>query len=186
MISKVILLHGKNVDPTQKWYPWFAKEMAAKKIRCYIPMLPHSDEPLIEEWKTAIAALHPDKDTILIGHSRGGVAVLRWLENQPQDVKVKRVILVAANSGLTRNHTIVSETNHGFYTKEGYDFAKIRQHCHDFVVLHSKDDAWVPYTAGVENAQGLHAQLITFENKGHFGEGVADIPELISFVTKDS
>jgi hypothetical protein len=172
-------MHGKNVGPNDKWYPWFGDEVRKLGIEYYAPELPKSDNPYIEEWKQCLEELHPDKDTVLIGHSRGGVAVLRWLEDQPPSVKVKKVILVAANSGFADKMAIKSETNHGFYTKEGYDFAKISQRCDNFVVLHSKDDQWVPYEAGLENTEGLHARLLTFENKGHFGKGVDEVPELI-------
>lgn len=181
---KVILLHGKNADPTSKWYPWFAKTMQERGIECNIPLLPQSDDPDIEAWKRKIHELHPDEDTVLIGHSRGGVALLRWHEDQPANVRVKKVILIAANSGFLHRRAIPAESNHGFYTKEGYDFAKIRQHCNDFVVLHSKDDQWVPYDNGEENAAGLHAKFLAFENKGHFGKGVDEIPELVKEVLK--
>lgn len=109
---------------------------------------------------------------------------MRWLEAQPPERKVKKVILIATNSGFVHKRTVKNETNHGFYTKQGYDFTKIKQHCSDFVVLHSKDDQWVPYEAGVENTKGLGARLLTFEDKGHFGKGVEQIPELVKEILR--
>jgi len=88
---------------------------------------------------------------------------MRWLETQPPEQKVKRVILVAANSGRLSDKAIASETNYGFYTKLGYNFEKIKTHCDDFVVLHSKDDPWVPFAAGQQNAIGLSAHFLQFE-----------------------
>lgn len=125
----VILMHGKGADPTQKWYPWLAQELAARHIPFDAPALPNADEPHIKEWQDALTSLQPSQGTVLIGHSRGGVAVLRWLEGQPKDLRVESVILVATNSGFIKNQTISGETNYGFYTEEGYDFLKIRQHC---------------------------------------------------------
>jgi len=179
----VVLMHGKNTDPSQKWYPWLASEMSARHVPYHAPTLPNTDEPFIDEWKSALNDSHPGQDTILIGHSRGGVAILRWLEDQPESSKVKRVILIAANSGLSKNRTIPDETNHGFYTDRGYDFAKIRSHCEEFFVLHSKDDQWVPYAHGIENSESLHAELLTFEDRGHFGKGVNEIPELLKLIS---
>jgi predicted alpha/beta hydrolase family esterase len=175
-------MHGKNVGPSDKWYPWFADEVQKLGFEYYAPALPKSDNPYIEEWKQCLDELRSGEDTVLVGHSRGGVAVLRWLEDQPPSVKVKKVILVAANSGFTDKMAIKSETNYGFYTQQGYNFAKIKQHCNNFVILHSKDDQWVPYEAGLENAKGLSAQLLSFEDKGRFGKGVDTIPELINEV----
>jgi hypothetical protein len=39
----------------------------------------------------------------------------------------------------------------------------------------------VPYEAGIENAKGLGARLLTFEDRKHFGTGVDEVlPELIA------
>ncbi|MFZ4648928.1 MAG: RBBP9/YdeN family alpha/beta hydrolase [Patescibacteria group bacterium] len=176
---RIVLIHGKNTDPTKKWYPWL-KEVAMKKGFVFIaPVLPHPDEPIMAEWLAAIDKTEPDEDTIMIGHSRGGVAILRWLENQAPEMKVKKVILVATNSGRLCDKPIASETNHGFYTDEGYDFKKIKSHCQDFIVLHSKDDPWVPFASGEFNAQGLSAKFLRFENYEHFGNKFSMLPELL-------
>ena len=116
----------------------------------------------------------------LIGHSRGGVAILRWLESQENDKKVRKVILVATNSGFLKDWLIPSETNHGFYTEDGYDFEKIKKHCTDFTVIHSKDDQWVPFKDGEKNAKDLNAKFIIFEDKNHFGINTTPkFPELL-------
>ena len=176
---KVILLHGLNTNPTEKWYPWLAKEMGQRDIACVMPALPSPSNPDIAEWVAELDKLQPNEDTILIGHSRGGVAILQWLEAQPVALKVKKVILIATNSGFVQKMVIKDETNRGFYTDKGYEFEKIKLHCDDFVIFHSKDDRWVPYKAAVENAEGLDARLLTFEDRGHFGKEIAEIPKLI-------
>ncbi len=86
----VILIHGKDTNPSQKWYPWLISEMKNRGIKCLAPELPKPSDPVLSEWINEIDKLNPDKDSILIGHSRGGVAILRWLQKQPQDKKVKR------------------------------------------------------------------------------------------------
>lgn len=176
---KIVLIHGKNTDPTKKWYPWLKEEAKNNKIDFIAPILPHSNDPIMDEWLAKIDDSKPDEDTIMVGHSRGGVAILRWLEKQEPKIKVKKVILVATNSGRLCDKPIASETNYGFYTKEGYDFEKIKNHCSDFVVFHSKDDPWVPFSAGENNAQGLSAKFLQFENYQHFGEKFNRIPELL-------
>jgi len=37
---KVILMHGKDATPDDKWYPWFKKELEKKKLR-YIFLFCH-------------------------------------------------------------------------------------------------------------------------------------------------
>lgn len=158
---KVILLHGKDKDSTHIWYPWLKQALTSRGVLCEAPNLPHADNPKIDEWLQVIDALNPDANTVLVGHSRGGMAILRWLESRQQPVL--RVVLVAANSA-----NIVDTKDSDFYSGP-YDFSAIRKYCDQFIVMHSKDDKWVPYGAGVENAEGLDARLISFDGRNHFG-----------------
>jgi len=176
---KVVLMHGKDSSPADKWYPWFTSELKKRGIEATAPVLPHAADPVMDEWLAELDKTTPDAETVLVGHSRGGVAVLRWLEKQPEDFKVKKVLLIATNSGDVADRHIPSETNYGFYTEDGYDFEKIKTHCDEFVVFHSTDDEWVPFSNGEKIAAGLDAKFLTFENKGHFGRSVSEFPELI-------
>jgi predicted alpha/beta hydrolase family esterase len=97
----VILMHGKNTNPSEKRYPWLKEAMEEYDIPYIGPKLPDADDPEIQAWVDKLDMLCPDEDSILVGHSRGGVAILRRLEQQDPDVKVTKVILVATNSGLS-------------------------------------------------------------------------------------
>ncbi len=185
--ANVVLMHGKNTNPNEKWYPLLAEEMKRNNTDFIAPVLPKANDPEINEWMNELEKTNPNQNSIIVGHSRGGVAILRWLEKQPENFKVKKVILVATNSGDSekRNKT---ENNKGFFTKEGYDFEKIKKHCDDFVILHSKDDKWVPFEAGEQNAKGLKAKFLKFNNKGHFGVQLKEqgIPELLNEILHGS
>jgi uncharacterized protein len=174
-MNRIILLHGKDKCPTDIWYQSFKQDCVEAGMVCDIPELPGGEVPVLSEWLAVLDSMKPDEDTILVGHSRGGMAILRWLETP--DRKIRRVILVAANSA-----NIKDRAKGDFYTGP-YDFATIRSNCKDFVVLQSKDDQWVPYQAGLENADGLQAKLIIFEDMGHFtrksdGSPMTEFPEL--------
>lgn len=181
--KNVILIHGKRSNPSSYWYPWLKTELQNKDIACYIPLLPHADDPIIDEWKAELDNEQPNEQTILIGHSRGGVAVLRWLEQQPEHLKISKVILISTGSGFPPE-TYKSENSKGFYTPKGYDFDAIKQHCDDFVVIHSQDDPVVPFAAGEENAKGLNARFIQFKNRGHFdaNSNTTEFPELLNVI----
>lgn len=146
MKINVILLHGKDTDPTKKWYPRLEIQMKKHNLDFVAPVLPNPENPYIEDWLLEIDKVNPNENTILIWHSRGWVAVLRYLEKQNNNFRVKKVILIATNSWYIKNMRS-DENSNWFYTDEGYDFEKIKTYCSDFVVLHSKDDKWVPYRA---------------------------------------
>lgn len=158
---RVIFMHGKDKTPNDIWYPWLKTELTKAGITCDIPDFPRREMPQINEWLGVLDSLRPDAETVLVGHSRGGMAILRWLETRQKPVA--KVVLAAANSA-----TIEDPAKGDFYSGP-YNFAAIRQYCQDFVVLHSRDDPWVPYTGAIENAQGLGAKLMTFEGRAHFG-----------------
>ena len=178
--TKVILMHGKDTNPSKKWYPWLKLKVKENNTFFIAPILPNPKDPEIDKWLYELDKTKPDENSILIGHSRGGVAILRWLEKQPKNFKVKKIILVATNSGHSEKMN-KSENNKGFFTKEGFDFEKIKSHCNDFVVLHSEDDEWVPFSAGEENSKALDSKFLKFNNKGHFGKSLPNqaIPELL-------
>ncbi|MCK5319767.1 alpha/beta hydrolase [Candidatus Parcubacteria bacterium] len=182
----VILIHGKDTDPTKKWYPWLKKEVEKKGVKFIAPKLPKAEDPVLIEWLNEIENSKPDENTIFVGHSRGGVAILRWIEKLPENKKIKKVILVAANNPAVSEKNQKKDT-HGFYELGEYNFEKIKHHCNNFVVLHSKDDEWVPFSAGEENAKGLNAKFLKFNNRGHFGKKLPkqEISELLNEILKE-
>jgi predicted alpha/beta hydrolase family esterase len=186
---KVILMHGKDATPEDKWYPWFKTACEREGWKFTAPVLPKSADPVLKEWVDELENCKPDEETVLVGHSRGGVAVLRFLEQMNVDEKVKAVILVATNDGRRSHKAIPTETNYGFYTEAGYNFDEIKSHSDNFFVLHSTDDHVVPYQAGVENAAGLGVELMSFSDRRHFGSKgdgtcVTEIPELIEIISR--
>ncbi len=175
-------MHGKDATPESKWYPWFREEMITRDHEYVAPILPQTSNPVLAEWIVDLAECQPDGNTVIVAHSRGGVATLRFLESAPADLKIRALILIATNRSEISERSRLDEENNGFYTSSDYDFAKIRSHCDTVYVLHSTDDEWVPYSAGEHIAKGLQAKFLSFDQYGHFGRLARTVPELLEII----
>lgn len=177
MPSRVLLFHGRNKTPQQAWYPWFVETCKENGIDCIAPQMPMTDPPVLREWLQIITELNPDDSTVLVGHSRGGMAILRWLEQAPDNVKVQRVVLVAAN-----NPDVPDQAMGDFYGFP-YNFEKIKQHCSEFVQFHSRDDDFVPFKAGELNIAGLEGKLFDYHGLEHFGNNLTRMRDIFEVAT---
>ena len=169
--GRVILLHGKDKSSKDVWYPWVGEVAQRLGYGFVSPDLPKTHEPELNEWLEVLRELSPAEDDIIIGHSRGGMAALRYLERN--NTKVRGIVLVAAN-----NPTIEDGRADSFYLDGQYDFDTIRTRASQFAVLHSRDDRWVPFESGEINAEGLGVSLYATEGKNHFGKTTDGVEQL--------
>lgn len=172
MLKRVILLHGRKKTPTESWYPWFVKTCQEYGIECTAPRMPVEDPPVLKDWVKVINDLKPDANSILVGHSLGGMAILRWLEQAADDVRVSKVVLVAVPNPNVLVHGLSD-----FYGKD-YDYAKIKKHCDTFIQFHSIDDDIVPFKAGELNIAGLGGELREYKGLEHFGNNLTRMRDI--------
>lgn len=170
--KRVLLIHGRNKTPNDCWYPWFVEICKEYGIECIAPQMPVNDPPVLHEWLKVIDELKPDANTILIGHSRGGMAILRWLEKAGADIQVDKVVLVAAN-----NPNVPDQAMGDFYGKD-YDYTEIKSHCDEFVQFHSIDDDFVPFKSGELNIDGLGGKLLEYKGLEHFGNNLTRMRDI--------
>lgn len=194
-MKRVILVHGWEATPKSDFFPWLKKELDKRKIWAYFPNMPNTNEPEIKAWigflKKKIKEEELDKDTILIGHSIGCQAILRFLEILPKKVKIKRVILVApwVKKDKKTIKALKEEGEQVFeiarpWIETSIDWKKIRNHCKDFVCIFSDNDPYVPLSNKKLFEEMLNAHTIVLHNKSHFNEGagIFKFPEILQFI----
>ena len=104
-MQKVFMLHGicdeeefyspHHPSPSNaQWFPWLQKELVMKGYNCQTPEVPYSYKGHWYDWFGTIDDLSIDDNTILIGHSCGCGAFLKYLSLNP-DIKLAKLILVA-------------------------------------------------------------------------------------------
>lgn len=141
----------------------------------FIPALPGAEHPHSKDWLEIIdkEVKNADNPVILVGSSLGTRAILLYLDKFEQ--KVDTVILIAAfNNNFEENRKRNNGNFAGFFDYS-LDIEKIKKLANKFIIVHSKDDDLIDYKQGIEISNELNAELITYENMGHFnGEERAD------------
>ncbi len=92
-----VLLHGYTGSPERHFFPWLKYELEKRGAKVYLPELPDSQDPKVNEQVAEVLKSAPfDGNTVLVGHSLGGVVALKVLErlNKP----IKKTVLIASYS----------------------------------------------------------------------------------------
>ena len=167
-MKKVILIHGYTSSPKKKKYQVISEELDKLGVEYSIPALPGGKHPHSQEWLSIIEreVKKTDKAVILVGHSLGTRAVLLYLDKFEQ--KVDSVILIAAFNNNFKENRLRKSGNYADFFEYALDIEKIKKLANKFIVVHSKDDDSIDYRQGVEIADELGAELMSYENMNHF------------------
>jgi predicted alpha/beta hydrolase family esterase len=81
-MKRIFIVHGWGGYPTEGWFPWLKTELEQKGFQVFVPQLPDTDHPTIENWVPALTAAvgTPDSDTYFVGHSMGCQTIARYAE----------------------------------------------------------------------------------------------------------
>lgn len=91
MSERLVIVPRWSGDPSSDWYPWARAELARShpELRVDILELPNKSAPVIEQCVAAFESelgrdLSALSSTLLVGHSVGCQALMRYLADQPQ------------------------------------------------------------------------------------------------------
>lgn len=171
-MKKVFIIHGFGGVPNGGWFPWLMGKLAKENIfACSLPM-PNPANPVASEWiNTMQSYLEANEEIILVGHSLGGTAVLRYLESLNSGVKIGGVVLVAPVSEKLEVADPTSDFRKidNFFNSE-FDLEKIKNAVNKITIIHGKKDQFVPFEHSEKISKGLGCELITVENGDHFSQ----------------
>lgn len=169
---KIILVHG-NGGGTLKdhWFPSVKKALEAKGLTVVAETMPDNVLARESEWLPFLKdKLHADENSIIIGHSSGAVAAMRYAENN----KLYGSVLIGA---CYTDLGDKDEKKSGYYDRP-WQWDKIKANQKWIVQFASTDDPYIP----IEEARYIHKHLqseYTEENdQGHYG---SDVEEKLEF-----
>ncbi|MDQ5953189.1 MAG: hypothetical protein QG551_417, partial [Patescibacteria group bacterium] len=95
-MKKVYIVHGWDGSPDEPLFLWLDKNLSYKGYEVKRLSMPDPETPLIESWVSKIKQdVNPDENTILVGHSVGCQAVMRYLETQNENLRISGLLLLA-------------------------------------------------------------------------------------------
>lgn len=118
-------------------------------------------------------------DAILIGHSSGAVAILKYLENH----RCKLAILVGVySSDLGDENEKLSQ-----YFDDEWQWEEIKANADKIIIFASKDDPYIPISEPQAIKEKINAEYHEYLDEGHFGSdvGKTEFPEIILAVKKN-
>lgn len=179
MLALILPGNGGCGIQTQ-WYPHVKDELEKRGIQVIAENMPDADLARKEYWLPFIEQkTKGQSNVILIGHSSGAVAILRYLETH----RVLGAVLVAAcHTDLGNEHEKASH-----YFDEPWQWEKIHKNAQWIIQFASKNDPYIP----IEEARFIHEKLQTdyheYADQGHFSQdtaGKTTFPELIEAVQR--
>jgi serine hydrolase len=171
---KVVLIHGNGGGvSTDHWFPQLKKNLEEFGFKVDARNFPDNEVAHESIWLPFIKnEIKTDENTILIGHSSGAVASMRYAEKN----KIYGSILVGCNYTDLGDS---SEKESGYYNHP-WDWNSIKNNQKWIMQFASSDDPYIP----IEQPRFIHKHLNSdyyeFSNKGHFQ--TKDFPELIEAI----
>jgi uncharacterized protein len=191
MPTRAFIIHGYLSFPEEAWLPWMKRALEEKGCVVALPAMPRPDHPVIHEWLAFLAKLigEPDAATILVGHSMGVQAVLRYLETLGAAGKaVGKTLLVAGSFPIARSAADASAAGDippvllPWFTT-GIDAGKVKQAAGECTVILSDNDPYLDSAkAAATFREKLNAKIVIVPGGGHFNEDdkLVELPQAVA------
>lgn len=193
-MKRFFIIHRWSGSPEEDWYPWLKKELEQKGFEVFVPAMPNTDEPKIEEWIPFLANLvgEADENTYFVGHSIGCQTILRYLERL-NDKKIGGAVFVAGWFNLSeftfKEEPSEEEESRNIakpWLETPIDFEKLKKTTNNFVAIFSDSDPYVPIEDKDIFEKKLGAKIIIEHDKGHFrdADGITKLPIVLESLLK--
>src|SRR3989338_4480237 len=141
-MKNAFIFHGTEGYPEENWFPWLKQELEKNEYEVFVPHFPSPPKipSKIAGWFDVLKdyELHINEDTIIIGHSLGGIFTLRVLEKLQHPVKA--AIFVGTPIGV---RPVLNYYRDNCFSGFSFDWKSILEKSRRFLVFQSDDDPYV-------------------------------------------
>lgn len=162
-MTKVVFIPGNGGCTTgDNWFPSVKNELEAYGMQVISETFPDPDLARESYWIPFLGdELKVDHETILVGHSSGAIAAMRFAE---QFTILGSILVGAYHTDLNME----TEKQSGYFSRP-WDWEKIRNNQKWISLFASDDDPWIPIEQARHIHQCLNCEYHEYKNQGHFG-----------------
>jgi len=168
-MKAMIIPGNNNTDISTNWYLYVKKELEKLGIKVIAENMPDPDLARKEYWLPFIEKNIGECDVVLIGHSSGAVAIMRYLETH----KILGAVLVGACYTDLNDE---KEKASGYYN-ELWQWETIKRNANWIIQFASIDDLYIKKEEFRYINEMLDTEYHEYKNRGHFEE--KEFPELV-------
>ncbi|OQR82158.1 26S proteasome non-ATPase regulatory subunit 12, partial [Thraustotheca clavata] len=163
IVMKVIIVPGNGCTPIAccNWYAWLADKIRSVGHEAVLRDMPDPYVARESIWIPFMKnELGCDENSIIVGHSSGAEAAMRFAEKN----KVHGLVLASA---CATDLGDANERASGYYSRP-WEFQKIKANAQWIIQFGSPDDPFLPIAEQNEVAHGLQADYYCLEERGHY------------------
>ncbi|GAA4956940.1 alpha/beta hydrolase [Halioxenophilus aromaticivorans] len=178
---QVYIVPGYMATPEDHWFRWLQSELESK-AEVTVVTLPNPQAPSAQAWQQQLqhSIGEVNSHTVIVAHSLGSIATLRFLQSLPDDWALAGLVLVA---GFDQPLAKLPQLD--AFTAPPIDTAGLARRIAHRSVYASPADTIVPFAHSQRLAIGLNAELVEVPKAGHFlaEDGFRTFPQLYREVT---
>jgi predicted alpha/beta hydrolase family esterase len=178
-MKRVVLLHGNgNSTGNDNWFPYIKHGLDEVGIDCIAPDLPDATLARRKYWFpyfNEVLKLGPDD--IVVGHSSGALAILKYAE----DNKIGASVLIGA---YYTDLGYEDERTSGYFDTP-WNWETIKANQQWTAIFASADDPYIPIDDPRYIQDKLESEYFELQSRGHFGgehHPMLEFPELLNFL----
>jgi predicted alpha/beta hydrolase family esterase len=176
---KAILIPGNGGGtPQDNYFPYLERELPKLSIQTINKQFPDAILARKEYWLPFLKEVGADENTILIGHSSGALAAMRYAE---QNTIFASILIGACHTDLGYE---TEKQSH--YYDDPWNWKVIRDNQKWIIQFASTDDPYIPIDEARFVHENLNTEYYEYTDQGHFGrdKGRTEFPELVEALKK--
>lgn len=159
---KIIFAPGNGGCSTKdNWFPYIQHAMEKQGIPVVAAIFPDPMLARARYWLPFLKELGADENAVIVGHSSGALAAMRYAEQNR--------ILGSVLIGTMHTHLNIETEIQSGYFDTPWDWEAQKRHQQWSVIFASSDDPWIPIAEARHVHQMLDCEYHEYKNQGHFG-----------------